>query len=91
ASMSSRKRSESFINLMDRRQKGLASEQSIYASSNNDAAFEGLIDSLVDARGKCAHLKKYKYGYLPGDQRLKELQFLEPQLRELCRALIKFA
>lgn len=61
------------------------------SNSNNDAAFESLIDSLVDARGKCAHLKKYKYGYLPGDERLKELQFLETQLRELCRELIKFA
>lgn len=60
------------------------------SNSNNDATFENLIDSLVVARGKCAHLKKYKYGYLPGDQRLKELEFLEPQLRELCRALIKF-
>ncbi|UJW82549.1 hypothetical protein [Hydrogenophaga sp. SL48] len=60
------------------------------SSSKNDAAFETLVDGLVDARGKCAHLKKYKYGYLPGDQRLKELQLLELQLRELSRALIRF-
>lgn len=61
------------------------------SNSNTDAAFASLIDSFVDARGKCAHLKKYKYGYLPGDQRLKELELLELQLRELCRALIKCA
>ena len=33
--MSSRKRSESVINWMDRRQKGLASEQSIYSPDFN--------------------------------------------------------
>ncbi|WP_200255351.1 hypothetical protein [Thiococcus pfennigii] len=59
------------------------------SKSCNQSAFEGLIDRFVDARGKCAHLKRYKYGYLPGDQRLKELEHLEFELRELCRALIK--
>lgn len=58
------------------------------SNSNTDAAFASLIDSFVDVRGKCAHLKKYKYGYLPGDQGLNELELLEFQLRELCRALI---
>ncbi len=57
--------------------------------SKNRVSFEKLIDKLVDARGKCAHLKKYKYGFLPGDQRLKELEITEIELRELSRALIK--
>ena len=59
------------------------------AKSKNDSAFQSLIDKFVDARGNCAHLKKYKYGFLPGDQRLKDLEALEIDLRELCRALIK--
>lgn len=55
----------------------------------DQTALDDLIDKLVDARGNCAHLKNYSYGFLPGDQRLRDLELLELDLRELCRALIK--
>jgi hypothetical protein len=62
---------------------------SVPSESANRQLFENLIDNFVDARGKCAHLKKYKYGYLPDDHMLSELKTLEYELREFCRALIK--
>lgn len=75
----------------------LKSAQKLYAvflsiatpKAKNVEIYEALIDDLVEARNNCAHLKKYKYGYLPGDNRLKELESMEQTLREICRAWIK--
>jgi hypothetical protein len=64
-------------------------KSSVPSELANRQFFENLIDSLVDARGKCAHLKKYNYGYLPDDQRLNDFKILEYDLREFCRALIR--
>jgi hypothetical protein len=57
--------------------------------SKSRAVFDDLVDRFVDARGECAHLKNYNYGFFPRDPRLKQLEVLEMNLRELCRALIK--